>query len=113
MNNKILREKFQAVNLGGTTDVEQFKIDQKASEKTDTKPIRTDTKPIQDYSTADQKRYIIARIKTQPNVTMEEIAKELMITKSSVQRRFDSLIKEECILRIGSLSGGHWEVIQD
>ncbi len=44
---------------------------------------------------------------------MEELANELIITKSSIQRRFDSLIKEGRIRRIGSLSGGHWEVIQE
>lgn len=97
----IPREKFVAINLGGTTDIEQFK----GSENTDTKPIQTDTK-------AAQKDAIVDMLRGKPEISMDEIGLNLSITKSSVQRRLESLVKEGRIRHIGPTNGGHWEVLE-
>lgn len=92
----IPREKFVAINLGGTTDIEQFK----GSGKADT-----------DRPGTDQKTKILELMRDNPSISRAEIALALGIHESSVKRRLESLILNGRIRRIGPDKGGHWEVI--
>ncbi len=91
----ILREKFQAVILGGTTDVEQFKIKQEGLEKT------------------DQKTLIIELLKHDPRINRADLALKLGIHESSVKRRLEALVLDGKIRRVGPDKGGHWDVIDN
>jgi len=42
---------------------------------------------------------------------MEALAEILKITKSSIQRRLNSLVKEGRLRHVGSSRGGSWEVV--
>lgn len=97
----ILREKFVAINLGGTTDINQFK----GAEGTDTNRPETDQK-------SDQKRKILELMRDNPSISRAEIALVLGIHESSVKRRLESLIANGRIRRIGPDKGGHWEIFE-
>lgn len=100
----ISREKFVAINLGGTTDINQFK----GSEGTDSNRPETDQKTDQKN---DQKTKILELMRDNPSISRAEIALELGIHESSVKRRLESLISNGRICRVGPDKGGHWEVI--
>lgn len=100
----IPREKFVAINLGGTTDINQFK----GSEETDSNRPGTDQKTDQK---SDQKTKILELMRDNPSISRAEIALVLGIHESSVKRRLESLISNGRIRRIGPDKGGHWEVI--
>ena len=89
------------------------KTDQKFDQKTDIKPIQTDTKPIQTDTKEGQKAAIIKMIETTPGISMDEISSVLSITKSSVQRRLEALVREGRLRHIGPTNGGHWEIIEE
>ncbi|MCM1142264.1 MAG: putative DNA binding domain-containing protein [Muribaculum sp.] len=87
--------------------------------KTDTKPIQndtktvaSDTKPIQNRTKVDEKNTILEVLRVDPTATMEALSKKLDITKSSVQRRLDSLVKEGRLRHAGPTNGGYWEIIE-
>lgn len=92
----IPREKFVAINMGGTIDFNQFK----GSEKADAN--RTET---------GQKERIVELMKAVPVITRAELSKELGLHESSVQRRLNALVKEGRIRRVGPDKVGSWEVI--
>lgn len=86
--------------------------------QTDTKPIQTDTKPVQpglksnlSRAKAEERAFILEVIKANPVVTMDSLSDLLKITKSSVQRRLDNLVKEGKLRHIGPTNGGFWEVM--
>ena len=62
--------------------------------KADTEPIQTDTKPIQNRTKSEERAIIWGAIKENPLITMDALSDLLNITKSSVQRRLDALVKE-------------------
>lgn len=96
----ILRERFKAINLGGTTDVNRY-ID---SDKTELKPNQNRTK-------TEQKNIIVDLIAEKPTITRAEIAKAMGLHTSSVQRRLEALVKEGRIRHIGPSNGGYWEIV--
>lgn len=102
----IPREKFVAISMGGTTDINQHK----GSDKIESNRYKTDTKPIQTNTKTIQKKVILEMIRKNSGISMDEISRTLSITKSSVQRRLEALVKEGCIRHIGPTNGGHWEV---
>lgn len=96
----IPREKFEAVSLGGTIDINRIK----SSEKTEPKPNQNRTK-------TEQKNRIIKLLTDKPTITRTEIAGILTLHESSVQRRLEALVKEGRIRHVGPTNGGFWEVI--
>ena len=80
--------------------------------KTDTEPIQTDTKPIQNRTKSEERAIIWSAIKENPLITMDALSDLLKITKSSVQRRLDALVKEGRLRHIGPTNGGSWDVIE-
>ena len=104
----IPREKFVAINLGGTTDIDEFK----GSENTDTKRTKTEPKPNQNRTKTEQKNRIVELITANLTITKAELSKELDLHESSVQRRLDALVKEGRIRHIGPTNGGTWEVLE-
>lgn len=103
----IPREKFVAINLGGTTDINQFKGSENTDIKSDQKPNQTEPKPNQNRTEKSNCRINTAN----PTITRAELSKELGLHESSVQRRLDALVKEERIRHIGPTNGGTWEVL--
>lgn len=110
----IPREKFVAINLGGTTDIEQFK----GSEMADQKPNQTDTKSDQKSvhksnqkgnQKSDQK--IIELLKENPNTTIHQLMDLLQMSESGIKKILRKLKQAGEIRRVGSDKGGHWEVI--
>ena len=53
---------------------------------------------------------IINLIKTNPNITLDNIAKELKIGTSTLDREISKL--SNLIKRVGGRYGGHWEVLK-
>ncbi|ROT01788.1 winged helix-turn-helix transcriptional regulator [Muribaculaceae bacterium Isolate-084 (Janvier)] len=80
--------------------------------KTDTEPIQTDTKPIQNRTKSEERTIILGAIKENPLITMDALSDLLKITKSSVQRRLEALVKDGKLRHIGPTKGGSWEVLE-
>ena len=51
-------------------------------------------------------------IKDNPSITMDALSYRLKITKSSVQRRLNALVKDGKLRHIGPTNGGSWEVLE-
>ena len=108
----IPREKFVAINLGGTTDINQFKDPENTDIKSDQEPNQTEPKPNQNRTKTEQKNRIVELITANPTITRAELSKELGLHESSIQRRLDALVKEGRIRHIGPTNGGTWEVLE-
>lgn len=80
--------------------------------QTDTEPIQTDTKPIQNRTKAEERAIILDAVKENHLITMDSLSDLLKITKSSVQRRLDALVKKGKLRHIGPTNGGSWQVIE-
>ena len=80
--------------------------------QTDTEPIQTDTKPIQNRTKSEERTIILGAIKENPLITMDALSDLLKITKSSVQRRLEALVKDGKLRHIGPTKGGSWEVLE-
>ncbi len=102
----IPRERFEAINMGRPTDIDQSN----RLDKTAIQPIQPDTNPIQTDTKAAQKEVIMDMIRKNPAISMAEISRNLSITKSSVQRRLEALVKEGRIRHVGPTNGGSWRL---
>lgn len=103
----ILREKFVAINMGGTTDINQFK----GPEMADQKPNQTDTKSNQKGDQkSDQK--IIGILKENPNTTIHQLMDLLQMSESGIKKILRKLKLAGKIRRVGSDKGGSWKVIE-
>ncbi|WP_290385519.1 winged helix-turn-helix domain-containing protein, partial [uncultured Duncaniella sp.] len=106
----IPREKFVAINLGGTTDIDQLK----GSEKSDTD--RPKAEPNSDQK-GDQKsnqksdQKIIEILKGNPNTTIHQLMDLMQLSESGIKKILRKLKQTGEIRRVGSDKGGHWEVI--
>ena len=105
------------VEQGGVTAVIYREIFM--SVRGDQQPIQTDIKPNQNRTKTEpkrtkteQKNRIIALISENPAITRVEIAENLGLHESSVQRRLDALVKEGRLRHIGPTNGGSWDVIE-
>ena len=107
----IPREKFVAINMGGTTDINQFKGSGSTDIKSDQEPNQTEPKPNQNRTKTEQKIQILELLSETPTITRAEIAEILTLHESSVQRRLEALVKEGKLRHIGPTNGGSWEVI--
>lgn len=76
------------------------------------KPIQTDTIPIQNQTKDAEKKNIINALRNTPTLSMDSLSRMLGITKSSVQRRLDALVKEGKLQHIGPSNGGSWKVTE-
>lgn len=101
----IPREKFTAINISGATDIRP-----KNTDVNESKPNQNRYKPIQTDTKLSQKEAIIKMLKENPNISMDEISRNLSITKSSVQRRIQLLVKENRVRHVGSTNGGYWDI---
>ena len=93
----IPREKFVAVNMGGSIDISRTK---------------TEPKPNQNRTKTEQKRIIVELMTENPAITRIEIAEKMGMHESSVQRRLESLVRDGCIRHIGPTNGGVWEITE-
>ncbi|MDE6354557.1 MAG: winged helix-turn-helix transcriptional regulator [Prevotella sp.] len=80
--------------------------------KTELKPIQNRYKPIQNRTKSEERTIILGAIKENPSITMDVLSDLLKITKSSVQRRLDVLVKDGKLRHIGPTKGGSWEVLE-
>lgn len=53
---------------------------------------------------------ILILIKSNPQITRKQIAKELLITEDSAKYHLDQLKKKGKIIHLGSTKAGHWEI---
>lgn len=95
----IPREKFVAVNIGGTTVVNPQNGSEKGSEKSSEKGSE---KP---------RERIVSEMSENPSVTINELATMLSISDRAVSKHLKKLQEEGVIKRIGADRGGHWEVV--
>lgn len=95
----IPREKFVAINMGGTTDLNHYKGSEKSSEKGSEKGSE---------KTRDK---IIREMRANPMVTINELATSLGISDRAISKHLKKLQEESIIRRIGADRGGYWEVI--
>lgn len=95
----IPREKFVAVNIGGTTVVNPQNGSEKGSEKSSEKGSE---KP---------RERIVSEMSENPFVTINELATMLSISDRAVSKHLKKLQEEGVIKRIGADRGGHWEVV--
>lgn len=85
----IPRERFMAIRGGNAVNVNE-----------------TDTKPIRNRLIAEQKSRILELLGKNPDMSMDALGRILAISKSSVQRRIDSLAREGRLQRVGR----YWNV---
>ncbi len=107
----IYREIFMSIRGDKHPIQTDIKLNQNWT-KTDTESIQNDTKPIQNRTKSEERTIILGAIKNNPLITMDALSDLLKITKSSVQRRLDALVKEGRLRHIGPTKGGSWEVIE-
>jgi ATP-dependent DNA helicase RecG len=55
---------------------------------------------------------IIRLIKKNPQITVPEMAMNLGVTESAVEKQIRKLREQEIIGRIGPAKGGHWEILK-
>jgi len=55
---------------------------------------------------------IFAAIRQNPEITRQELARELGITNSGVKYQLKQLQEKELLRRVGPDKGGHWDVIR-
>ena len=58
------------------------------------------------------KKSLLQIIEKNPKISRKELALELGINESAVQKHIENLKKKEAIRRIGPAKGGYWEVIE-
>jgi len=84
--------------------------DQKSPQSEPTRP-KTDQKPTQKRTKTEQKKLIIDLIRENAQITRAELAVQLNLHGSSVQRRLDALVKEGRLRHVGPTNGGKWKVL--
>jgi ATP-dependent DNA helicase RecG len=104
MTVNIPRERFMAINLSGTTESEH-------SGEPNQKRTKTEPKPNQNRTKKNEKEQIIELIRNDSQITRAEMAAQLQLHESSVQRRLDALVKAGSIRHIGPANGGSWQII--
>ncbi len=107
----IYREIFMSIRGDQQPTQTEIKSNQNRT-KTDIEPIQNDTEPIQNRTKSEERTIILGAIKNNPFITMDTLSDLLKITKSSVQRRLDALVKEGRLRHIGPTKGGSWEVLE-
>ena len=60
--------------------------------------------------TEDTKNQICEIMKDNSKITQKELADRLSVSKRTVQRMIESLVREDKVIRVGSKRSGHWEV---
>jgi predicted HTH transcriptional regulator len=63
-------------------------------------------------STVKSTEKTLELIKSNPNITVFEMAKELGASKSKMEKLLAKLKSANQIKRIGAVNGGHWEVVE-
>lgn len=91
----IPREKFKAINLGGTTDINRHQGSEKGSKKGSEK----------------SRDKIVREMRRNPLVTINELAIMLSISDRAVSKHIKKLQEKGIIRRVGADRGGSWEVI--
>ena len=59
---------------------------------------------------ADIENNLISILKQNPNITQTELAKELSLSRRTIQRMMKELMNASRIKRVGSTRTGHWEI---
>lgn len=77
----------------------------------DQKSSHPEPKPNQNRTKTEQKKLIIDLIRENAQITRAELAVQLNLHDSSVQRRLDALVKEGRLRHVGPTNGGSWEVL--
>ncbi|MDE5573247.1 MAG: putative DNA binding domain-containing protein [Muribaculaceae bacterium] len=73
--------------------------------------VRGNQQSIQTEQKTEQKTEIMKLISNNPSITRAEIANNLKLHESSVQRRLEALVKDGKIRHVGPDKGGYWQVI--
>ena len=60
--------------------------------------------------TEDTKNQICEIMKDNSKITQKELTDRLGVSKRTVQRMIESLVREDKVIRVGSKRSGHWEV---
>jgi ATP-dependent DNA helicase RecG len=112
MTVNIPRERFVAINLKGTTDDEQSGNGGKElGDDPNQNRTKTELKPNQNRTKKDEKDQIMELIRNDSQITRAELAVQLQLHESSVQRRLEALVKAGNIRHIGPANGGSWQII--
>jgi ATP-dependent DNA helicase RecG len=72
---------------------------------------KTELKPNQNRTKKEEKDQIIELIRNGSQITRAELAAQLQLHESSVQRRLNALVKAGRIRHIGPTNGGSWQII--
>ena len=59
---------------------------------------------------ADMKDNLISILKQNPYITQADLAKELSLSRRTIQRMMKELMNAHKITRVGSTRTGHWEI---
>lgn len=108
----IPREKFVAINLGGTTDINQFKGSEGAETDRPETDQKSDQKNVQENvqeNLTDRQLAIIEIIVENKSVSLNDLAVSLGVSVKTIQRDIEKMSKK--VRRVGPDKGGKWEVI--
>jgi ATP-dependent DNA helicase RecG len=65
-----------------------------------------------DNVTNNRKEHILKIIKDNAELSTEQIAERLKVTKRTILRDIEELKKENIVKRVGSAKNGHWEMVE-
>jgi ATP-dependent DNA helicase RecG len=72
-----------------------------------------DTKDVtKDVTKENRRKFIVELIKSNAEITTDEIAEKLGLARRTILREMESLKKEHKIERIGGRKNGYWEIIK-
>lgn len=74
-------------------------------------PLTVDvTENVTENVTEKRSSSIVTEIKLNNNISIDQLAEKLKVSKRTIIRDIEKLKKQNKIARIGPVKGGHWEV---
>lgn len=86
------------------------KMSVKSSEKSPKTSVKISKASVKSSEKTSVK--ILTRIKQNVCITIPELAKQIGVTKRSIERNIQKLQQDELLKRVGPDKGGRWEVIE-
>lgn len=77
-----------------------------------TKIVIPRNKILTDESSVKSSVKIVSLIEENPEITLDEIASRLNLTKRAIEKQVKQLRENGTIVRIGADNGGHWEIVK-
>ncbi len=108
MTENVGKTSEKSIEMSEKTDKTSEKTD-KTSEKTEKTSEKTEKTSEKTEKTSEK---IVELIKANPEITIQELASVIRVSRRSIERNIQKLQKENILKRIGADKGGRWEVVE-